>query len=289
MSDGHIDYHDSHHLSRSDLRAIHRDIAEWHARLEGLLPPIETTPAMQWGIDLDRFICHEILPPIMPPGVTEIPAAVLAKNGARSGNKWKEYAAENAGQRLMTAREIATYSDAMGGRIRDIQACVAEIRGHAKADHLLFHPRANYQMELYWEETGLALKAMPDLVIDGLAIVDLKTSSDVSAEHFLSQSRRYWYDVQAYLCQRGYYKKTGNLLPVVFVVVLSRAPWTVEVYEVSEGIIEHGYQRYCAARNVYDRAINSGSYRSPTHGTVVKLEPPRFWRYVNEYDFSMED
>jgi hypothetical protein len=94
-------------------------------------------------------------------------------------------------------------------------------------------------------ETGLACKGRLDFLSRSCpAIVDLKSTNDVSAHRFASTVAKLGYYGQAAFYGDGYETAHGELLPFVFIAVEQKPPHDVAVYTVDADTMYAGQEEY---------------------------------------------
>jgi exodeoxyribonuclease VIII len=111
-------------------------------------------------------------------------------------------------------------------------------------------------------ETGILLRARPDLVSNGNAIIDLKTTvfGGASKRSFSKTIARFRYDVQA-----AFYLDMLTLCQMpretfVWIAVEKEPPYAVAVYYLDDKSIEAGRSQYRADLATYQEALNSGNW-----------------------------
>lgn len=123
-----------------------------------------------------------------------------------------------------------------------IKSMTDQIHRHPQAKHLL--KGAAYEKSMYWrdEDTGLLLKARPD-IWSSKFIADLKTSADASEHAFTRAVYQYGYHLQCAMIHMGL--KTlynQDMRTFVFIVVEKEAPFANAIYTLSEADLEQGVQ-----------------------------------------------
>lgn len=278
-------------LSRSDLLGILNNVELWRARKDGRIPWPGPTPSMVFGSALDMFLAGGKGPDPLPSDAVVIPAELLAKNGAKSTAAAKEFIAAHPGKQCLTPQEAERLRGEAEQQLQALMACEAQIRAHTMARRLLLDGAMYRQHAMFWVDSQavLELKTLPDIVKLGSAVVDLKTSDDTSPRAFMAASRRYGYDIQAWMGREGWYQTYGDVLRFCFVVVRNKPPYDVEVYEATDAFFEAGEMRARKAMDRFQACRKSGKWRSPMHGKVYELEPPAWWLRDDEYEIETED
>lgn len=273
-------------LSRSDLRMIATNPAKWWKQRQGLLPRDPPSKEMIFGSALDKLLCDGKGPDPLPENWVLITDEVLAKNGSRAGNAYREWVSQFAGANvvLLTQRDVDRLQADSVEQRKALECCVESVLGHKKAREYMFHQHAIRQRAMWTDET----KSLPDLIVPSHVVVDLKTSNDVEESHHLRSIRKYWYDLQAFMAQYHWCIECDEVLPVVHVVVRNCEPYDCAVYELGESIIDAGRKRYFQTLAQYYEMKESGIYQRQGHGQVITLEAPRYWQYESEYQLEPE-
>ena len=276
------DYFDLAALGRSSLKDIYNEPKLYDMRQRGVARPRRQTESMAFGSALDAWLCDgKGADPldkyfVLPFDSMRTKASKEARQAAIDGGFDPDLVVTEAQAARLTAESEQ--------QVKRLEACAKSIADNPVANPLLlgYQDQGPLTQEvLTWtdEESGVAVKSMPDRIIPGVMIPDLKCSVETSEHHFLKQSRSFWYHVQAYMMQEGWRQKTGELLPVSFVVVRSIEPFNTEVYQASEQFIEYGRLMFRAAIKRYIQCRDSGVWESPTNGEIVLADPPRSWSY----------
>ena len=264
-------------LGRSDLKDIYNEPKLYDMRKRGLAKPRTQTEAMAFGSALDVWLCDGKGPDpldgyiVLPFDSFRTKAAKQAKQDAiEAGYTEAMIVTEGGAERLRCESE---------GQIKRLEVCANSIADNSKANPLLLgYQDAGplTQETLTWTDgSGVAVKSLPDRVVPGEAIVDLKCLAETSEQQFLKKSRNFWYPTQAYMMQKGWLEKTGEELPVLFVVVRNVEPFDVEVYQASPGYIQHGQAMFNAAIERYQECKKTGVWESPTSGEIVIADPQK--------------
>lgn len=270
-------------VSQSDLKAAKRNPQLYYETY--LREPASsrrskpaTTAEQQWGMACETFLRTQQL----PEDVVVIPAEALNKDGHRKGAAWTEFAAANVGKTLVTRRE---YDQQFAG----LEDAFSNVMGHAVAKMILQSPTALWSQRFAWEcpETGLPLKAELDLVDSERGIlVDVKTAADTDQEAFGRAVYTYGYDIQA----AQYLEAVQHMWPEQqwtygWIVIRNKAPHEVEVYDATDELLAYGRRRLMAARQHFADCVESGTWKSATHGISVALELPAWVRSRDAFSY----
>jgi hypothetical protein len=152
-----------------------------------------------------------------------IPDEVLASNGARTTNAYKQFAAENAGRTLMK-KEQFRFCQALASKLTEA------------VGGFLNNPQAVCEKEFYWTMSDVDCRAKLDIVVplkDEVLIIDLKTAADISPWGFWRavRDRKLWLQDAHYSIpvEREYQGSVRFL----FVVVEKSEPFRIRTYELS--------------------------------------------------------
>ena len=200
-----------------------------------------------------------------------IPTDVLASNGARLGNKWKEYEAANADKTLVTIKENQTAFE----MCQSVRAkCGPWFAGVGKAEQAIFWTDS---------ETGIRCKCKPDYLIlanDQPLILDFKTAKSSSPWAFRSAVKSYRYDLQDIHYSAGVESEVGAQPRFLFVVVKSEPPYQCRVYELPESEnapewnrVDKETARMTRRRALEDLAVcyASGDFSDPGEDAITTL------------------
>lgn len=155
---------------------------------------------------------------------------VLWEGGARRGQAWEAFRAEHAARCIVTRAEYDNAIDT-----------AAAIRSHRVAHGYLTAFGGRVELTAQWIEhvgdPGTRCKARIDL-LTASAIVDIKTSRDISPRRFGWSARDYRYPLRMAWYRRAVHHVTGDWLPCVLIVVESAAPHDVAVYRLPDDLLD---------------------------------------------------
>lgn len=272
------DYHAGEGISKSGLDLIHRSPAHYMA---AKLAPREETPALVLGtavhaavLEPDRFLAEYVATPAFD-------------RRTKAGREvFAEFQVENAGKTLIAQEQ---YETALA--IRDA------VYAHPVAKRLLVGGRA--EQSAYWEQeiaysNPMLCKCRPDyLRPDGL-IVDLKTTEDARADHFLRSVVNYRYYVQQAWYQRGlslacrgastedgvmptealYLSEEGENA-FIFLAVEKQPPYGIGVYLLPPELAEQGRIEMEQDLALYASCMRSGTWPGYAESVQV-LDMPKW-------------
>ena len=106
-------------------------------------------------------------------------------------------------------------------------------------------------------EFGVDCKCRPDCMFD-THVVDLKTTSDASAEGFARQIAEHGYHIQAAMIREGIYVASGNRIDdFFFVCVENKAPFYTSVYRLDEEALRIGDYEFRKLLSLYKEHADS--------------------------------
>jgi len=164
---------------------------------------------------------------------------VVAPDGydlrTKNGKEWKSN---------NTDRAVVRHNEFL--QVKGMREAVMSI---SKAAMLINSPRAQKEVTLTWidEETGLACKARPDVMIetDGKVILlDLKTTEDVEKFKFKRSVIKYGYDTQQAMYGDGVRANGLIVSAFIFIPVSSSWPFVSCMYTLPVGMEDKGYYKY---------------------------------------------
>jgi hypothetical protein len=195
-------------------------------------------------------------------------AIAVWDGGTRRGKDWDRFKASNEGRELLTVNE---YEKCM--------AIQAAVRADATAMNYLQNGRG--EVSLLWtanaNETGEEIACKGRIDFDSqTALVDLKTTKDVTREGFGRQVVTLDYHSQFAWYSDGYFKSAGIRKPYVIVAVENEAPHDVVVYRVPEIALRLGRERYdrWLDQLAFCRAHNT--WPGYSGGVELELELPKW-------------
>jgi len=199
---------------------------------------------------------------------------VLSKTGARSGQDWKDFL-KSVPQGTVTYKPAEWF---------DLLAMRRELRAHPLARQILFgEPNPGRQTEFTIKgidrETGVQIQTRLDFCqefIDGVVVVDLKSSRDASPSCWRRQAERDGLHVQAAIQIGLATLLFGTEVTFRFVVVQKDAPYRVEVFELEDEFIEIGVEDYLRDIRRFAECQSTGIWQPTKYGEVQTLKTPPY-------------
>lgn len=215
-------YHARDLLSCSKIKDFMASPELFHRKHIAKLDP----PWSSSSMDLGTTIHEELLLDAMTKGYEIIPAEVLSKSGAKSGNAWKEYKDANRGKILLKLEEAEA-----------LDKIVGLVLSHPLAAELLKAepgdiPELTLLSGVVCGEAEFCIKSRLDKLKGSGVVADIKTIASLD----LMKYRPYdhGWDVQSYL-----YAEAAKLhlelsnVEVRFVVVETKSPYRVRIWAPS--------------------------------------------------------
>lgn len=229
------EYHAHPALSRSRLWTLHESPEKFKYLLENPAPP---TPALILGAAFHKLA--------LEPDDFENEYAVAPEINRRTNEgkaQWAEFEAASFGKTVISA-----------GDFDQITGMVESLYKNETAKVLL--GRGVREHSIFWTDktTGLELKCRPDCLIsdDKLqVIVDLKTCSSAETGAFTRDCLKFGYDVQAAMYSDGVTKEMPGRYAFVFIAVEKTAPYSVNVMQMGQSMIDYGMIRYHDLLDLY--------------------------------------
>ena len=217
-------------------------------------------------------VAHECLtnPGGLDAVVKVIPADALNAQGHRKGANWKEWSEEHDGFIQMKASELT-----------DIQRMVESVHRTVPAWILKNVRHREYSIVWQDEESGLMLRARPDLIVDhpdGIVLPDFKTTRTTTPRTFATDAAQYGYHRQAAWYADG--MRAMGMPPVAcLLITVDKTPaHETNIYELEPEAIEHGRQQNRNAIHELAWRLDTNTWTAPHHGEIRMLDLPE-WAY----------
>ena len=256
-----FDYRREAGVNQSSLKKILESPAHYQAALKFKLIP---TPAMEMGtalhcLTLDGEKAFEGSYVKKPEGLS------LA---TKAGKEWK---AEAGRKKVLSAGG----KDDPWGSVLGMDASLKRIEWFdpTQKEYIKYN-----EVSVYWDWHGVRCKARLDRVLLGEGIVvDLKTTDSVDPELFTKKVIGLGYDFQAAYYAAAAEAAFGKPFKFVFACVERRAPYTVDLFEVTPDMMEESTRKCHLALQRYKECEESGEWpnRFPS---IRQLEYPGWYR-----------
>ena len=226
------EYNAAEGIRRSDLWLMNDSPEKFKYHMDNPEDESEKSPAFLFG-----SACHKL---VLEPETFDNEFVVAPEINRRTNagkEEWAKFLEENAGKTIISQDDLGTILD----------------MGSAIMHHLLARRMISGQHEVpfFWKdpETGEQCKCKADVVrqVDGkYVIVDYKTTTDASTDGFNNHILRFGYHVQAAMYSEGLQVALGlDYRPrFVFVAQEKKAPYAINVIDVSEEVMDYGSMVY---------------------------------------------
>jgi exodeoxyribonuclease VIII len=206
-------YHAVDALSKSMMTKILKSPAHYKAALEEHQDP---TKAMQMGTAIHTAVLE---PHLYSQVVAVVPPDIDGRT--KEGKAWKE---QHKSRIHMTHAEDI-----------EIQGVANSVRRHPFWDIIHLPHKIEASVFAEDEETGLPLKARPDLWIEDHTLVDIKTTDDATVEGFSRTVTSFGYHIQA-----AHYLEMTGAENFIFVAVERKAPYAIGIYKLDSEWLQAG-------------------------------------------------
>lgn len=259
-----FDYHaEREHDSNSTLRIFDRSPAEYyHRRITGRITS-ETSDPQRLGA-----LAHILI--LEPKRIDELvavaPSEVLATNGARTGNAWKEWSGAQ-GRKLLVKQDEFDLAQWQADSVREHPAC-GELLKRATI----------FEQSIFWtSEAGDKLKVRIDLGSElDAEIGDLKSTKQ-DAGNFWKAVKEYSYLGQAALYCDGYESFYGVRPAFSFLLVGSEPPFDCCVRTLpAEAVALGREQNEKTLAAIRECKAGERPWHKPGYDEVFDLELPPY-------------
>lgn len=190
--------------------------------------------------------------------VSVAPNRVLAKDGHRKGNKYKEWAAEQKAKN----KTILTQDQA--NQVRGMYQSVYEHPDHSQARSTLTLKDNLIEQSIFFNdpEFGFPCRVRPDFRNPKYRFAgDLKTCRDASKEAFRRDAAKLSYDRQAFFYLRGI-NAVQDLHYSTWIIICVEVdpPHCVAVYRLMPESIERGREKGEPLLQLYSDCLGSGNF-----------------------------
>lgn len=215
------DYHSLPSLSSTGAKLVLEAPAKYAYSRE---QPKTSTASMQLGTAVHSAVLED----------GEDMEVVEASSWRTAAAKEARADAEAAGKVALLPQEAATVN-----AIRDA------VYAHPVAAELLSHKHGRVEESYLWtdQETGVDMRARPDLYVPGKAVVDLKTSGTaVDAHSFTNTIARFQYHLQAAWYLNAVYAAHRDPTEFVWIAVETTPPHLVATYSLDYASLIAGFE-----------------------------------------------
>jgi len=227
-----MEYNQAEGIRRSDLWKMEDSPEKFKYFSEH---PVEQTPAMAFG-----SACHKVI--LEPETFGEeyaIAPAGIDKRTKEGKAMWEEFMANAAGKTIVSSDDAMTMSD-MEVALERCPLALKLLRGKGESE-----------VPFFWTdpETGEKCKVKLDRLVKynrRWYVVDYKTTQCAETNRFNSDIFKIGYHMQAAMYTEGVQraKKMKKRPGFLFVAQEKKAPYSVNVIEVSEEVMNAGYAKF---------------------------------------------
>lgn len=226
------EYNAAEGIRRSDLWLMNDSPEKFKYHMDNPEDESEKSPAFLFG-----SACHKM---VLEPETFDNEFVVAPEINRRTNagkEEWVKFLEDNAGKTIISLDDFDT--------IMEMSRVVVR---HPLAGKMI---SGQHEVPFFWKdpETGERCKCKADVVrqVDGkYVIVDYKTTTDASTDGFNRHLFKYGYHVQAAMYSEGLQVALGlDYRPrFVFVAQEKKAPYAINVIDVSEEVMEYGSKVY---------------------------------------------
>ena len=225
------EYNEAEGIRRSDLWKMEESPEKFKWNLDH---PAEKTPALTFG-----SACHKKVLEHNTFFEEYAVAPQVDKRTKEGKEEWAAFLARNADKEVISADDY----DVMCGMAQAIKSCPL-------ADKLI-NGKGQTEQAFFWTdpETGEKCKIKADRIVTWKRrkyIIDYKTTATADTFHFNSSIWKFGYHFQAAMYAEGWQiaNKKKKLPGFLFVAQEKKAPYSVNVIEVSEEVMKAGLIKY---------------------------------------------
>ena len=233
------DYYNAEGIRRSDLWKMDESPEKCRFYMDN---PVEPTPAMAFGSAAHKLIlegCDEF--------AKEYAVAPNVDKRTKAGKEeWEAFQAENAGKAIVSQDDYNTIVD------------MAMQIGRTPLAYKLLNGKGTVEEAFFWTDpdTGEKCKVKTDRITRfnrKTYIIDYKTTMTADTFHFNSEIWKRGYFMQAAMYAEGWKiaNKKRKLPGFLFLAQEKKPPYSVNVIEVSEEVMNAGLAKFHELLNLY--------------------------------------
>lgn len=264
----HDEYHDRPEISRSQLS----DFAQ-SRRLYQMRYVTKSTPP--WSRQSEAVCLRDgtnihtavLMPHLFDDLVRVVPDRVLTSNGQARGNRYNDWLDD---QREECPDVIAVKRQ----QLDELQAIADAV--HTETGNMLANTKAIVEQPIFWTESGLQFRAMPDWLIqlpdESFMAIDLKSCRDATEDGFRRAclNHRYWLQ-DAHYSVGVEYEHCFEVSRFLFVAVEKEPPYLCRAYELDPVTRADARQRREELITDLNECYASDDWSDPGEGTVTSL------------------
>ena len=267
-----FDYRRAEGVNQSSLKKILSSPAHYQAALKNRLIP---TPAMEMGtalhcLTLDGEKAFEAQYILKPDGI---------KLNTKEGKEWK---AGVGRKKVLAAGGKDDPWNSVWGMDKSLKRLA--YFDPSQPDYIKHN-----EVSVYWEWFGVQCKARLDRVdIENGIVLDLKTTDSIEPEIFTKKVIGLGYDFQAAFYARAAEVAFGKPFRFVFAAVERKDPFTVDLFEVDDEMMEEAMNKCDLAVKKYSECEASGQWPN-RDATIRKLSYPSWYVPCGKMEEPTED
>ncbi len=199
--------------------------------------------------------------------------------GVRRGSEYKQAVADAFlnGKELLTEQEL-----------HQALICAKRVASDPVIQPYISSGKA--EVVAYWMEGPIQCRGRMDWINgDPPALLDLKTSRDVSEAAFGRDFVSYHYDVKMGLYQRALLKLTGIRYPVLIPCVENEAPYDTTLVPIPDSVLEKGVEKAMNVLNRLPECIETGIWPGVANGEEYHLTLPAFYEQDELVEWQDDD
>lgn len=256
-----FDYRREEGVNQSSLKKILESPAHYQAALKNKLIP---TPAMEMGTALHCLSLD---------GRKKFDASYIMKPeglslATKAGKEWKSE----------VGRKKVLNTGGKDDPWNSVQGMAESLERLAWFDPSQKDYIKHNEVSVYWEDRKVGCKARLDRVlVDEGIVLDLKTTDSVDHETFMKKVVNLGYDFQAAYYTRAAMAAFDKPFRFIFVAVERKAPFTVDLFEVSPDMMHEGFYKVDKALDLYAKCSETEEW--PNREPVIhQLEYPGWYK-----------
>lgn len=245
------DYRAHPAISKSGLDLIHRSPAHY---MEDKLSPEKDTEALIFG---RMFHTYLLEPELFDAQYAEWEGANRSTTAGK--NAWGEWLLVNAGKEPVKPEHMEM-----------LKGMRESVYGNPYAKNAL--TGGLVEMSLFWEVSGIQVKARPDYISPQGIIVDLKSTIDAQPKPFSRDCANHRYHVQNAVYTDGYFNVYGEYPKNFLIVAVEKTkPYAVALYTLQD-MLDQGYREYAEDLRVYGECLATDTWPAyPTDARSLQL------------------
>jgi hypothetical protein len=186
----------------------------------------------------------------------------------KEGKEWK---AAQVGKTVLTNSDKDRPWDSVVGMTDSLRSM--EWFNPSQSDYRKFN-----ELSIYWDAMGIPCKGRLDRLVDNgdeVLVLDLKTTDSVDKSVFEKKVC----GGMNYIFQAAWYAEAARLAynkpaKFIFIGIERAAPWTADIFEVSDEMMTEGIKQINEARRILGECLRTKSWPKPNPSYNVMNLPP---------------